>query len=400
MHQTVREFFLHPHDAVIRSSFKIVSDEQQALMMIRITCIRYLNLHCEDVISNSKLLASDWSSEDFHEFIRYLETRPFLKYSLEFLTLPESVSDPDIQQFLLDLSINLQECPPSAAFCLLKRLINSSADVDNVQRQVNHMLGVAAEEGCVVAVGNLLAAGAECGSVDKHKRTPLHFAAENGHEATVRLLLDHGANTEAQTSRFGSTALHLASDNGHEAIVQLLLEHNGDKEAKDNSGGTAIHCAAESGHAAVVQLLLGHNANKEAKNIYGRRALHFAADNGYYTVARLLAYQGANVSAADKDGWTPLQLAQDQGYDAVVRLLAPFTQETENKLDSGSPQFSPPEGFEICFCCNRSSRISHAARPWFLNRQPSCPECNHWPCSECAYEKYKSSVESFTEMCG
>jgi ankyrin repeat protein len=44
------------------------------------------------------------------------------------------------------------------------------------------------------------------------------MAVQNGHDATVRLLLDRGANLEA-TANGGWTALHLAADMGHEAVI-------------------------------------------------------------------------------------------------------------------------------------------------------------------------------------
>ncbi|MBE3049891.1 ankyrin repeat domain-containing protein, partial [Candidatus Bathyarchaeota archaeon] len=52
---------------------------------------------------------------------------------------------------------------------------------------------------------------------------PLLSAAENGHEAIVKLLLEKGAYIEAKDSS-GWTPLLSAAENGHEAIVKLLLE--------------------------------------------------------------------------------------------------------------------------------------------------------------------------------
>jgi ankyrin repeat protein len=54
-------------------------------------------------------------------------------------------------------------------------------------------------------------------------RTPLSYAAENGHEPIVKLLLEAKAEFNSKDKN-GQTPLSWVSENGHEAIVKLLLE--------------------------------------------------------------------------------------------------------------------------------------------------------------------------------
>ena len=68
------------------------------------------------------------------------------------------------------------------------------------------------------------------------------IASQGGHESTIRLLLDHGADVNIQRKN-GLNALMLASQNGHESMVRLLLEYGADKELKNNRGRTAMDCA-------------------------------------------------------------------------------------------------------------------------------------------------------------
>ena len=63
-------------------------------------------------------------------------------------------------------------------------------------------------------------------------QTPLSWAAQNGHEAVVKLLLEKGADVESKSSN-GRTPLSWAAENGHEAVVKLLLEKGADVESKD-----------------------------------------------------------------------------------------------------------------------------------------------------------------------
>jgi len=89
---------------------------------------------------------------------------------------------------------------------------------------------------------------------DGDRTTALYWAAGNGHEAVVRLLLEHHADVNAKDSD-GATALYEAARYGHEAVVRLLLEYHADVDAKDSSGAKALYWAACNGHEAVVRLL-------------------------------------------------------------------------------------------------------------------------------------------------
>jgi ankyrin repeat protein len=59
-------------------------------------------------------------------------------------------------------------------------------------------------------------------SKDKGGRAPLAWAARNGHEAAVKLLLEKGVDVESK-DQWGRTPLLWAA-RGHEAVVEMPLE--------------------------------------------------------------------------------------------------------------------------------------------------------------------------------
>lgn len=102
----------------------------------------------------------------------------------------------------------------------------------------------------------------------------------------------------------GRTALHVAAEFGHLAATRLLLEHGMAVEARDARGETALHLAARHGHADVARLLLAVGADREAGDGLGQRADTIARANGHASLADLLAARPPH--RAPRPGWLHL----------------------------------------------------------------------------------------------
>jgi ankyrin repeat protein len=82
-------------------------------------------------------------------------------------------------------------------------------------------LHLAAYFGITEAVGIILKS-ADVESKDTNGRTPLWWAAQYGHEAVVKQLLEAKADVESNDTIYDRTPLSWAAQYGHEAVVKLL----------------------------------------------------------------------------------------------------------------------------------------------------------------------------------
>lgn len=113
---------------------------------------------------------------------------------------------------------------------------------------------------------------------DSKGRTPLHHAVRGGGgSAVVRFLLWVGANPVAKDKNL-RTPLHYAATQGHSDVCMTLLQFS-DKEARDKHGFTATHCAAAWGHDALLGLVMT-GSDPTAKTPDGRTPLDLAVATG------------------------------------------------------------------------------------------------------------------------
>ncbi|KAF8417386.1 hypothetical protein EV426DRAFT_376156 [Tirmania nivea] len=112
-------------------------------------------------------------------------------------------------------------------------------------------------------------------------RTPLSYAAENGHKDVVRLLVEREDVDADSKNKSGRTPLSYAAENGHkDAVVRLLVEREDvDADSKDSEGLTPLSIAAGGGNEAVVRLLVEReDVDADSRDNNGKTALDWARE--------------------------------------------------------------------------------------------------------------------------
>ncbi|KAL2809368.1 hypothetical protein BJX63DRAFT_435237 [Aspergillus granulosus] len=167
-------------------------------------------------------------------------------------------------------------------------------------------------------------------------RTPLSWAAQNGRDGIVQLLIQNGSNVNG-VDEGGQTPLLQASANGHGAVVRVLIEKGAEINATDKDGRTPLLWALEKNHLAVAGLLIERGAEVNISDEDGLTPLLLASTTGHEAVVRLLIERGAEVNATSKSGRTPLRSDLDNGHEALVRLLVDKGAEVNGDEDGLTP---------------------------------------------------------------
>jgi ankyrin repeat protein len=194
----------------------------------------------------------------------------------------------------------------------------------------------AASSGNLASVRHLLDAGAEVNGAGRDT-TPLGAAAYQGHVDVVTLLLDRGADASRAVpdSRLEGNGAPLAMalmpanglsdsrDAGKLQIARLLIDRRAAVDARGQDGQTALHRAASRGQLPAVDLLVQRRAAVNAVDVAGLTPLHLAVKEGHTRVAARLLESGANVRLAAKNGATALDVAAgDREMEALLRRYA------------------------------------------------------------------------------
>jgi ankyrin repeat protein len=165
--------------------------------------------------------------------------------------------------------------------------------------------------------------GSNSNERDAEGWTPLMYASWSGSTKVVTLLLDNGADLNAEgQSRFSIlredyNALTVASMNRHSQVVQLLLDHEARGGVVDSE--LALSLATANGHEATIDILLAHGFPLEEGNYHQQRPLYHACLNRKTNVCHQLVKRGADIFARDVYGRSTLDMAAEAGCEDVVK---------------------------------------------------------------------------------
>ncbi|XP_029023352.1 histone-lysine N-methyltransferase EHMT2 isoform X2 [Betta splendens] len=182
-------------------------------------------------------------------------------------------------------------------------------------------LHAAAQRGLLEICYILIQAGAQVDAQDKDLRTPLLEAIINNHIEVARYLIQNSACVY-HVEEDGYTGLHHAAKLGNLEIVRMLLETGQvDVNAQDNGGWTPIIWAAEHKHVEVIKALLNRGADVTVKDKELNVCLHWAAYAGNVDIAELVLNAGCSLASVNMHGDTPLHIAAREGYLECVTLF-------------------------------------------------------------------------------
>jgi ankyrin repeat protein len=182
----------------------------------------------------------------------------------------------------------------------------------------------------------------------------------------MKALLEHGANPNARlikplwfrptshnqewVDKKGATAFWRAAQSSDVAAMRLLKEHGADTNLATDEGVTPLMVAAGLGWGAnatrnvpdswlaAVQYCVELGADLNAKDAYNYTALHGAAYRGENEVVKFLVQKGAQLDVRSKRGQTVTDMANGPMVNAHLPMEHPDTIALLEKLGAPAPE--------------------------------------------------------------
>lgn len=203
---------------------------------------------------------------------------------------------------------------------IVEELLKRGAALDNTASDTGaSALYLASLGGHTAVTKALLEAGASPNVARTDtKETPLNCASKQGFLGVAKALLESGAEPAPLN-------LLYAAGEGHDTLIALLVGKGADVNFHDpETGLTPLMAACQGGHSSAAMLLLTHGADAGAVNPRsGSTALHMSVEGGYVEITSILLQQkGVNVNAARAtDDGTPIWLAAKAKIAQLVWML-------------------------------------------------------------------------------
>ena len=277
----------------------------------------------------------------------------------------KAVQNPEILRMLLETdssNINIQtnkgwtalvyaiifSAPPESIELLLRYGANPNDVMDQKGTSVLHF---AAYQGNEKVINVLLNASADINIQDNDMVTPLMLAAGFKNKKAVQLLLSRGADINLsdpegrtvlmrspdiifplinlssvelnKTDNKGYSLLHWAAMQNNTHLIHTLIQAGLNPNINNTSGKTPLMSAAQNANNEAIEDLLKLGADINQQDSIGFTALHYSV-LGYKDspeTIKLLLKNHANINHTSNDGVTALMLAAFYGLAESVKLL-------------------------------------------------------------------------------
>ena len=147
--------------------------------------------------------------------------------------------------------------------------------------------------------------------------TALHYV--NSIKA-CELLIDAGADVNAQSKMNLLTPLHLAASGKDLGVMLTLISKGAKVNEMDNSGRSALHWAiAKNSQPVMVEELIKNGANVNLPS--GKSAntpLHYAAKEGNAPALKILLQNGADLNIRNAMNETPAQICKNAQVGKII----------------------------------------------------------------------------------
>ncbi|KAL0638686.1 B-cell lymphoma 3 protein [Maublancomyces gigas] len=165
---------------------------------------------------------------------------------------------------------------------------------------------------------------------------PLREAILWASSRATRLLLEAGASRNAKSEEGEPLVLTAAREEGSTEILQILLHHGADVNATNKNNNTAVMVAAGSGFLATVKILVDNGAKLNLVDRVGHTLFSYACRcRNEHVIDYLVRCDGLDINGANLGESAPVYLTVSKGYDAALEILLQRGASTDYVDDQG-----------------------------------------------------------------
>ncbi|KAJ9576404.1 hypothetical protein L9F63_006760 [Diploptera punctata] len=215
---------------------------------------------------------------------------------------------------------------------MISRLRNIAKIINKKNKQSLTPLLMSARNGNWDVFKSLLKRKPNVTVCDKDGNSALHYAAQLGDTAIIKLCVDLQIDVDSKNSRGQTPLLFAAAHKGRLIAIKTLHELGADVSESDFDDNCGLHYAALCDDVEAVDWFVKQNVDLNSENNEMKTPLWLAVDNNNVEAVKKLLELGAEVNITDNINRTPLYIAHRKGNSVLKNMLIEFGASITSKI--------------------------------------------------------------------